>query len=153
MTLVTQSKSGSFCSRELKQYLWSSSPTGLELLSRLQSRPFGSSRRLSAGFRLRLVPSQPEQKSRRHFSDRSRRQFAASPPFRDVGFVTCSGQSGEGPQEPEDGAYHFDPELNSPFGLRAIELPSGQAQLTFQKSDAVFNAESFFTSLDNGSPR
>src|SRR5262249_22680112 len=140
MTLVTHRKFVSFCYREHRKRLWESNSVSFESPSLLQPCAFNSPRRLSAKFGLRFPPLQTQQKSRGHSSDGSWRQFAAAPPFGNVP-VVCVGQPTQGPQEPEDRGYNFDPDLNPSLGFCAIELSGGQAQLTFQKSNAVFNTK------------
>src|SRR6266542_795783 len=82
MTTVTERKSRSFCRYERRKRLSGGAPVGFEPLSWFKPCLFGSSRRLSAGFGLRLAPSQTQQKSGRQPADGSRRQFPATPPAR-----------------------------------------------------------------------
>src|SRR5215469_5417528 len=143
MTTVTERKSGSFRRYERRKRLSGGSSVGFEPLSWLKPRLLGSPRRLSADFGLRLAPSQTQQKSRRQPTDCSRRQFTATPPTRKLlAFGLC--HRAQGPQKPEGRRNHLNPDLNAPFSFSAVELPTGQSQIAFHKSDAVFNAESFF---------
>jgi len=123
--------------------LFGSLAIGFESLSRFKCRTFGSPRRLSAGFGFRLAPSKTQQKSGSQPSDGSRHQLAIAPPARKV-FAFCLGQCAQGPQEPESGRHHLDPDLDASFSFGAVELTTGQSQIAFYKSDAVFNTESFF---------
>src|SRR5262245_9644410 len=143
MTTVTERKSGSFCHYECRKSLSVSSSVGLEPLSRLKARSYGSPRRLSARFGLRLSPSQTQQKSGSQPADCSRRQFASIPPTR-KSFTFRFGQRPQGPQEPESCRYHLDPDLNAPFSFSAVELPTGQSQIAFHKSNAVFDTKALF---------
>ena len=143
MTTVTNRKSGSFCRHERRLSLFGGLAIGFEPLSRLKGRSCSSPRRLSAGFGLGLAPSQTQQKSSRQPADGSRRQFAATPPTRKLlALGLC--QRAQGPQKPEGRRNHLNPDLNAPFSFSAVELPTGQSQIAFHKSDAVFNTESFF---------
>src|SRR5215475_1542414 len=143
MTTVTERKSRSFCRYERRKRLSGGAPVGFEPLSWFKACLFGSSRRLSAGFGLRLAPSQTQQKSRRQPADGSRRQFAATPPTRKLlALGLC--RRPQGPQKPEGRRNHLNPDLNAPFCFSAVELSTSQSQIAFHKSDAVFNAESFF---------
>src|SRR5262249_4024187 len=143
MTTVTNRKPGSFYRHERRQSLLGGLAIGFELLSRLKGRSCSSPRRLSAGFGLRFAPSQTQQKSRRQPADGSRRQFAATPPTRKLlALGLC--QRAQGPQKPEGRRNHLNPDLNAPFSFGAVELSTGQSQIAFHKSDAVFNTESFF---------
>src|SRR5262245_10965010 len=143
MTTVTERKSRSFCRYERRKRLSGGAPVGFEPLSWFKACLFGSSRRLSAGFGLRLAPSQTQQKSRSQPADGSRRQFPATPPARKLlAFGLC--HRTQGPQKPEGRRNHLNPDLNAPFSFSAIELPTGQPQIAFHKSDAVFNTEAFF---------
>src|SRR5262245_41340424 len=138
MTTVTNRKSGSFCRHERRQSLLGGLAIGFELLSRLKGRSCSSPRRLSAGFGLRFAPSQTQQKSRRQPADGSRRQFAATPPTRKLlALGLC--QRAQGPQKPEGRRNHLNPDLNAPFSFGAVELSTGQSQIAFHKSDAVFD--------------
>src|SRR5262245_52834573 len=143
MTTVTERKSGSFCRYQRRKSLLGGPSVGFEPLSRFKPRSDGSPRRLSAGFGLRLAPSQTQQKSRSQPADCSRRQFASVPPTRKP-FAFRFGQRAQGPQEPESGRHHFDPDLNAPFSFGAVELPAGQSQIAFHESDAVFDTKAFF---------
>src|SRR5215813_3616042 len=138
MTTVTERKSGSFRRYERRKRLSGGSSVGFEPLSWLKPRLLGSPRRLSADFGLRLAPSQTQQKSRRQPADGSRRQFTTTPPTRKLlAFGLC--HRAQGPQKPEGRRDHLNPDLNSPFSFSAVELPTGQSQITFHKSDAVFD--------------
>src|SRR5215813_14979775 len=106
MTTITNGKSRSFCRHELRQSLLGGLAIGFELLSRLKGRPFGSSQRLSAGFGLRLAPSQTQQKSRRQPADCSRRQFATPPPTRKI-LAFGLRQRAQGLQKPEGCRDHL----------------------------------------------
>ena len=110
----------------------------LESLARFQFRPGSPSRRLSAGFGLRLAPAKTQQKSGGHPSDRPRRQFAAPPPARKLLTLGLS-QIAQDPQEPQGSRGDLDPNLNPAFGGQAVELSTGRAQLGFQESDAMFD--------------
>ena len=110
----------------------------LESLARFQFRPSSSPRRLSSWFGLRLGPSKTHQKSGRHPADRSRRQFAASPPAGKLLRVGL-GQIAQSPQEPIGGRNQLDPNLHAAFGSLAVELSAGRSQFAFQKADAVFD--------------
>jgi hypothetical protein len=114
----------------------------LESLARFQLRPGSSPRRLSARFGLRLAPAKTQQKSGGHPSDRSGRQFAAPPPAGNL-LTIGLGQIAQDPQEPKGCRGDLDPNLNTAFGGQAVELSTGGAQLGFQESDAMFNAEAF----------
>src|SRR5436853_4352331 len=127
---------------ESRNRLSDSLSVDLESPSRLDFRSRYSARRLSAGFGLRLAPAQTHQKSAGHPFDRSRRQFAAPPPARQLlgaGF----GQITQRPQQPKGRRDQFDPDLHAPCGGLTVELAGGGAQFTFQKADAVFKAEAF----------
>src|SRR5215831_16093352 len=123
MTTVTKRKSGSFCRYQRRKSLSGGASVGLEPLSRFKLRSYGSPRRLSARFGLRLSPSQTQQKSSSQPADCSRRQFAYVPPTRKP-FTFRFGQSPQGPQEPECCRYHLNPDLNAPFSFSAVELPT-----------------------------
>src|SRR5215510_9655735 len=112
MTTATERKSESFCRYERRKRLSRGASVGFESLSQFKSRSYGSPRRLSAKFGLRLSPSQTQQKSRSQPADCSRRQFASAPPARKP-FTFRLGQSAQGPQEPESRRHHLDPDLNS----------------------------------------
>lgn len=140
MTTVTERKSGSFRRYERRKRLSGGSSVGFEPLSWLKPRLLGSPRRLSAGFGLGLAPSQTQQKSRRQPPDGSRRQFTATPPARKLlAFGLC--QRAQGPQKPKGRHNHLNPDLNAPFSFSAVELPTGQSQIAFHKSDAVFDTK------------
>src|SRR5215813_4024680 len=143
MTTVTERKSGSFCSYQRRKSLSGGASVGFEPLSRFKPRSYGSPRRLSTRFGLRLAPSQTQQKSRRQPADCSRRQVASVPPTRKPSPFRF-GQSAQGPQEPESCRHHLDPDLDAPFSFSAVELPTGQSQIAFHESDAVFDAKAFF---------
>src|SRR5262249_51144411 len=135
MTTATERKSGSFCRYERRKNLLGGASVGFVPLSRFKPRSCGSSHRLSASFGLRLAPPQPKQKSRRQPADGSRRQFTTTPPTRKLlAFGLC--HRAQGPQKPEGRRDHLNPDLNSPFSFSAVELPTGQSQITFHKSDA-----------------
>src|SRR5262249_38281234 len=85
-----------------------------------------------------------QQKSCSHFSNGSRSHFSTAPPLRNGLQVLRLGQTAQGPQEPDSGSHHLDPDLNTPFGFRAVKLAGGQAQISFLKSDAVFDPKSTF---------
>src|SRR5262249_10167361 len=143
MTTVTERKSGSLCCYECRKSLLGGSSVGFEPRSRFQARSRGASRRLSATFGLRPAPSQTQQKSSSQPTDGSRRQFTAAPPTRKLlAFALC--HRAHGPQQPEGCRNHLNANLNAPFSFSAVELPTGQSQITFHKSDAVFNTEAFF---------
>jgi hypothetical protein len=136
MITVTERKSGSFSRYERRKRLSRGASVGFEPLSRFKARLLASSRRLSAGFGLGLAPSKTQQKSRSQPADGSRRQFAAPPPARKLlAFGLC--QRTQGPQKPEGSRNHLTSDLNPPFSFSAIELPTGQSQIAFHKSDAV----------------
>src|SRR5215813_1944281 len=143
MTTVTERKSGSFCSYQRRKSLSGGASVGFEPLSRFKPRSYGSPRRLSTRFGLRLAPSQTQQKSRRQPADCSRRQVASVPPTRKPSPFRF-GQSAQGPQEPESCRHHLDPDLNAPFSFSAVELPAGQSQIAFHESDAVFDTKALF---------
>jgi len=143
MTTANERKSGSFCRYERRKNLPGGSSVGFVPLSRFKPRSCGSSQRLSAGFGFRLAPSQTQQKSRRQPTDCSRRQFTATPPTRKLLALGLCHRA-QGPQKPEGRRDHLNPDLNAPFSFSAVELPTGQSQITFHKSDAVFNTEAFF---------
>src|SRR5262245_17637109 len=117
MTTVTERKSGSICRPKRRKSLFRSFVVGLESLSRLKPRSFGSPRRLPARFGLRLAPSNTQQKSGRQSSDGSRRQLAPAPPARKI-FAFWLGQRAQGPQEPESGRRHLDGRLGRALQLR-----------------------------------
>ena len=140
MTTVTERKFGSFCRYERRKSLLGGASGGFEPLSRLKARSRGSSHRLSAGFGLRAAPSQTQQKSCSEPADGSRRHFIAPPPAgKLLGFGLC--QRAQGPQKPEGCRHHLNPDLNAPFSFSAVELPTGQAQIAFHESYALFNAD------------
>src|SRR6266545_3749526 len=115
MTTVTERKSRSFCRYERRKRLSGGAPVGFEPLSWFKPCLFGS----------------------------SRRQFPATPPARKLlAFGLC--HRTQGPQKPEGRRNHLNPDLNAPFSFSAIKLPTGQPQIAFHKSDAVFNTEAFF---------
>src|SRR5882672_4814187 len=143
MTTVTKRKSGSLCRYERQKSLLGGASVGFEPLSRLKARSSSASRRLSAKFGLRLAPSQTQQKSCRQPANRSWRQFTATPPTRKH-LAFCLRHRAQGPQKPESCCNHLNPDLNAPFSFSAVELSTGQSQIAFHKSDAVFNTESFF---------
>src|SRR5262245_632589 len=127
MTTVTERKSGSHCRYERRKSLFGGLSVGFEPLSRFKTRSCDSPRRLSAGFGLRLAPSQTQQKSRSQLADCSWRQFVSAPPTRKH-FAFRFGQSARGPQEPESCRHHLYPDLNAPFSFSAVKLPAGQSQ-------------------------
>src|SRR5262249_8144971 len=140
MTAITDRKSGSQYRYVRRKPLCGGPAIGFESLSRFKTRLFGSPRRLSACFGLRLAPSQTQQKSGSQSSDSSRRQFATTPPTRRLSLFR-SGLRPQDPQEPEGRRHHFDPDLDTTFGFGAVELSAGQTEIAFKKSDAVLDAK------------
>ena len=112
----------------------------LETLARLLRRPFGASRRLSAGFDFRFGPSQPEEKSRRQPPHRSGRQFPALPPRRPSRFLFVDYRA-KRPQQPKHRGHQFHPSLLAPFRRQPIELSAHQSEFLLPKSDTVLNAK------------
>src|SRR5882672_2464911 len=143
MTTVTKRKSGALCRYECRKSLLGDASVDFEPLSRLKDCSRSAPRRLSARFGLRLAPPQTQQKSCCQPTDGSWRQFTATPPTRKL-LAFGLRHRAQGPQKPEGRRDHLNPDLNAPFSFSAIELPTGQSQIAFHKSDAVFNTESFF---------
>src|SRR5262249_40011049 len=114
----------------------------LEALARLLCRPFRASRRLSARFDFRLVPSQPDEKSCRQASHRSWRQFPASPPSRSSRFLLVHYRP-QRPQQPEDSCHQFHPSLFAAFRRQAIELSAHQTDFLLPEPDGMLNTEAF----------
>src|SRR5215831_264597 len=114
----------------------------LEAFARLLRCPFRTSRRLSARFDFRLVPSQLDEKSCRQASHRSWRQFPASPPSWPSRFLLIYYRP-QCPQQPVDGCYQFHPDLLPSFRRQAIELPLHQTELLLPEPDGMLNTEAF----------
>src|SRR5262249_24130880 len=101
-----------------------------------------ASRRLSARFDFRLVPSQPDEKSCRQASHRSWRQFPASPPSRPSRFLLVHYRP-QRPQQPEDSCHQFHPSLFAAFRRQAIELSAHQTEFLLPEPDGMLNTEAF----------
>src|SRR5262245_23759692 len=120
--------------------LLSAQAVDVEALARLRRCPFRASGRLSARFDFGLVPSQPDEKSRRQSPPRSRRQFPAPPPRRPGCFLFIN-YCPQCPQQPEDRGHQFDPGLFAPFRRQAIELAADQTEFLLPESDEMLDTE------------
>jgi hypothetical protein len=147
MTTVTERKSALWDRCGRRNILSGGIAEGGKPLSWLKGRPFDLPYRLSVGFGLGPAPSQTQPKSRSQSADGSGRQFVAAPPGWKL-FMFGLGQKAQGPQKPEKkterGCNQFNLDLCASFSFGAMELTTGQSQIAFHQSNAVFNAKALF---------